>query len=187
MTTTNKTTTTKARLAAMTPAIIKMMEDGGPIYARVQRLFYDRYGSIPSAGSVHAALARLGMARKEKGYKARATAGVLYQRTKYGEYRLIQIAPGMWAPEHVAVAISAGLGWFPGCVVHHRNKNTLDNRQENLEIMSRSDHSRLHQTERMADPERRAHIGKKVRAAAARRRLAIKILSTEITDNGEAA
>ena len=31
-------------------------------------------------------------------------------------------------------------------VVHHINEDTLDNRIENLELKSRSDHTRLHQT-----------------------------------------
>jgi hypothetical protein len=34
-------------------------------------------------------------------------------------------------------------------VVHHKNHNRLDNRIENLEVMSKSDHSRLHMKKTM--------------------------------------
>jgi hypothetical protein len=34
----------------------------------------------------------------------------------------------------------------PEFIVHHKNGNRLDNRVENLEVMSLSDHQRMHAT-----------------------------------------
>lgn len=34
-------------------------------------------------------------------------------------------------------------------IVHHKNGNTLDDRIENLEVMMDTDHTRMHQRERM--------------------------------------
>lgn len=34
--------------------------------------------------------------------------------------------------------------WFDGAQVHHKNHDTLDNRPENLEVISPSEHSKLH-------------------------------------------
>ncbi len=44
---------------------------------------------------------------------------------------------------HTVVAMKY-LEYFDGCVVHHKNENTHDNRVDNLEVLSRSEHSRLH-------------------------------------------
>ena len=45
---------------------------------------------------------------------------------------------------HNAVSMYLDDNWFDGCDVHHKNENTHDNRIENLEPLSRSDHTRLH-------------------------------------------
>jgi hypothetical protein len=44
---------------------------------------------------------------------------------------------------HQEVARRAGLN-PEGMIVHHMNENKLDNRRENLQIMSREDHTRHH-------------------------------------------
>lgn len=44
---------------------------------------------------------------------------------------------------HTIVAMKY-LDYFPGCVVHHKNNDTHDNRVSNLEIYTRSEHSRMH-------------------------------------------
>lgn len=47
--------------------------------------------------------------------------------------------------EHVAVMeVKIGRRLFPGEVVHHKNHQREDNRPENLEIMTRSDHCKIH-------------------------------------------
>lgn len=37
--------------------------------------------------------------------------------------------------------------WFEGCVVHHKNHNTTDNRAENLKVLSRAEHFNEHRTD----------------------------------------
>lgn len=44
---------------------------------------------------------------------------------------------------HVVVAMKY-LDYFEGCVVHHKDGNTLNNTIENLEVLSSSEHSRKH-------------------------------------------
>lgn len=44
---------------------------------------------------------------------------------------------------HTIVAMKY-LDYFIGCVVHHKNESTHDNSVGNLEVLSRSEHSRLH-------------------------------------------
>lgn len=34
--------------------------------------------------------------------------------------------------------------WFEGCAVHHKNFNRMDNRPENLIVLTHSEHSKLH-------------------------------------------
>lgn len=36
--------------------------------------------------------------------------------------------------------------WFDGCVVHHKNFNKNDNRAENLQVLTRTEHIRIHHT-----------------------------------------
>lgn len=46
--------------------------------------------------------------------------------------------------EHHKVLYDNGIELEKGQVVHHRNENRADNRLENLEVMTNSDHLRLH-------------------------------------------
>ena len=52
---------------------------------------------------------------------------------------------GRWRFTHRYVARKklGGKIW-DGYVVHHRNENKLDNRSENLQVMRKDKHSRLH-------------------------------------------
>lgn len=44
---------------------------------------------------------------------------------------------------HTVIAMKY-LEYFEGCVVHHKDENTDNNRLDNLEIMTRTDHARIH-------------------------------------------
>jgi len=63
------------------------------------------------------------------------------RRRRYDGYILIKCADGKWRYEH-RVVTDAPQDKF----VHHINKNTSDNSPANLEIISNSDHTRLHHT-----------------------------------------
>lgn len=45
---------------------------------------------------------------------------------------------------HTVVAMKYIDGFYKGCVVHHKDKNTHNNNVENLQILSRKSHSQLH-------------------------------------------
>lgn len=49
---------------------------------------------------------------------------------------------------HVVVAMKY-LNYFEGCVVHHKDENTHNNHISNLEVASRSEHSRKHNINNM--------------------------------------
>lgn len=48
---------------------------------------------------------------------------------------------------HTVVAMKYLNDFYQGCVVHHKDENTHNNKVENLEILSRSEHSKLHVTD----------------------------------------
>lgn len=48
-----------------------------------------------------------------------------------------------YVKEHRKIAYDAGLLTDPSMEVHHKNGNKLDNRRENLELMSASDHQSI--------------------------------------------
>jgi hypothetical protein len=61
-------------------------------------------------------------------------------------YREIKISETRWRAEHILVAEQEmGRPLGPKELVHHRNGNKSDNRWENLQVMPKSAHARLHQ------------------------------------------
>jgi hypothetical protein len=58
-----------------------------------------------------------------------------------------------WCYEHDLVAVAA-IGRFlgPDEVVHHRNEVKTDNRWENLQVVTRAEHNRIHAAVRDRDP-----------------------------------
>jgi hypothetical protein len=88
-------------------------------------------------------------------------------RDKQG-YRLLRVGIHPWADpngyirEHVLVVCSAiGRQLAEGEVIHHSNGDLLDNRLENLELMSRAEHNHIHLPER--DPETGRFVAKEWR------------------------
>lgn len=60
-------------------------------------------------------------------------------------YIYIKVAEGVWVEEHRLVATKKiGRALVKGEVVHHRNGERIDNRPENLEVMSVSEHKKKH-------------------------------------------
>ena len=45
---------------------------------------------------------------------------------------------------HTLVAMVYLPEFYPGCIVHHKDKNCHNNKVENLRVMSRKEHSRTH-------------------------------------------
>jgi len=70
--------------------------------------------------------------------------------------------PNGWAYEHLVVWVSAGNPRpVPGEILHHRNEDKTDNRIENLHLMSRAEHNRLHNREKGRDRKTGQIVGKK--------------------------
>src|SRR6516165_8742067 len=67
---------------------------------------------------------------------------------RYGrhDYKLIRLGPQHWVLEHILIASTKIRPLKKGEHIHHRNGNTLDNRVENLQIVSRSEHMSIHRS-----------------------------------------
>ena len=62
--------------------------------------------------------------------------------------------PNGYCREHVIIMCSAiGRALLPGEVVHHKNGDRLDNRLENLELITIGKHNSIHLAERGRDPK----------------------------------
>jgi hypothetical protein len=60
--------------------------------------------------------------------------------------------PNGYAYEHIMVMVTAlGRSLGPDEIVHHRNANKLDNRLENLELLTRAEHAMHHNAHRTRD------------------------------------
>ena len=69
--------------------------------------------------------------------------------------------PNGYAYEHLVVWVAAGNPRpTRGQVLHHINEDKTDNRIDNLQLMTKAEHNRLHNTERGRD-ERGRLLGKK--------------------------
>lgn len=74
-------------------------------------------------------------------------------------YKKVLVSTGKYVYEHILIAEwSAGRKLNKNEIVHHLNHNPLDNRVENLRIMDRGEHSRLHQTGRRISEETRKKL-----------------------------
>lgn len=70
--------------------------------------------------------------------------------------------PNGYAYEHLVVWCAAGNPRPDSdSIIHHRNNDKADNRLENLQLMTRSEHNAHHNIERGRDPKTGRFIGKK--------------------------
>lgn len=98
------------------------------------------------------------------------------QRCRGKVYWVIKAGPGRkgWVYEHRHVLEQKiGRKLVSGELVHHKSGNTLDNDPDNLELMTRSQHTKHHQPEM-----RRAQMFKSI---AQRRKMTEKLAAGEIT------
>ena len=62
--------------------------------------------------------------------------------------------PNGYAYEHLVVWVSAGNPRPPkGWILHHKNEDRTDNRYDNLMLIRRGEHNRLHNLARARDPK----------------------------------
>lgn len=83
-----------------------------------------------------------------------------YVKVRVGRGHPLADANG-YAYEHLLVWVSAGNPKPPpGWLLHHENENKTDNRLDNLALITKGEHNRLHMAERQRDAHGRM-IGKK--------------------------
>ena len=173
-----------ANLRQIHGEIEKILESEDSIYIKIQAAYAEKYGSIPSVGSVCNYLKNYAWVREGKNYPQRETAGRYYVQKGRKTYIMIQVEQGKWEFEHIAICKQNG-SWFKGCVVHHADGNSCNNDPKNLMVMTRSDHARLHGLERGGDPDWRSNMSKKMKSVWARKKLEAKIAEI-ISEKGAA-
>ena len=172
-------------LEAMKQEIEELFEDNGDsLYIMIQAAYQARYGAIPSAGAICNWLKKQGLAGSKKSYGQRETQGSYYTVRGTTTYIMIQVEQGRWEMEHVLICKALGR-WYEGCVIHHIDGDGTNNIPSNLLVMDRGEHTRLHALQRWADPEYRERMTRKIRSAAAKRKLAKRI--AEINNGTQAA
>lgn len=121
------------------------------INAEVWKLTTDK-GLIVYATPDHPFLARYTKSKKKeyiklKDLKIGTPLMPLTRYIKAGETMLsLQDGKDTRIPEHVWIAKELGL-WYEGCHVHHKDDNHYNNISTNLEVLSPSDHIKIHNKE----------------------------------------
>jgi len=175
---------TSRNLDAMKAEIEGLYEDNGDsLYISIQAAYQARYGGIPSAGAICNWLKKQGLAGTKKAYAQRQTQGSYYVVRGSATYIMVMVESGRWEMEHVLICKALGR-WYDGCVIHHADGDGCNNFPSNLIVMDRGEHTRLHATQRWADPEYRERVSRKIRSAAAKRKLQARI---DKINSGEAA
>ena len=83
-----------------------------------------------------------------------------YLKVRIGKSHPISDQNG-WAYLHQLVWWSAGRVVPAGMILHHVNEDKSDNRIENLEVVTRAEHNRHHNREKLIDPITGRFIGKR--------------------------
>ena len=96
-----------------------------------------------------------------KGYKICPLTGKIFDE-KTGEVQNTWFDQGreVWKRMHVqCLAAHTYLKYFKGCEVHHIDGNKLNNRLSNLQILTKSEHTKLHMKGKKHSPK---HISKRI-------------------------
>ena len=118
------------------------------------RLHAQKYGpNAPDQRGIHTNHAKGAAHPRWNDDRKLATTGYIKVRVGRG-HPLAD--PNGYAYEHLVVWCAAGnLRPGSGEVIHHRNENKTDNRIENLELVTHSEHMRYHNAERGRDKKGR--------------------------------